>query len=594
LPKKPKTSPFVPSEHPLFIYTLLLAFEVLVFIFSSYKVTGDDDFFWHLATGRFIVENKYVPDKDVFGHVTQGTEWIPFEWGWDVFTYALYTIGGYNLILVFRSLLFTCIFLLFFLLLRKFKVNSVIIFVVLSALLFAIIDRLSPRPHVLTYLFLVLVIYILVSFKYIDRQKYAKKLYFLPLIFLLWSNSHMGVLAGGLLLFVFTVSEVIIYFNKRKPFHSEIQPMSRDDLMKLFAVSVVCALALLVNPHFIQTYLYAYSHTKMKLLETVNEWRSPWDAFFGTGFVTTLYKVFLYSGVLILLYAYIKRDLTFALVYIAFLFYSIRAIRFTVDYEIVITFFLAVSLNYFVVRACESKALGGIFNVMLYNNSVKVLLTAAAVIVTLMIPSGQLYQAMRYYRVFGFGINDEFLPLQLVEFMKQNNIRGTPFNHFGTGGLLVWNFPGEKNFIDSRNLNDEIFYEYNGILNMRAGFERKLESRNVDYVIYLDPDLVRRPNDLKQVIVSYLSLHPEEWKLVFWDDKSFLFLKNIPKFSEAINRFEYKVLNPYTALFQPNDFESRVLSQPDRAREEFNRKLKEEPNGILINGIGKTVNKLLK
>jgi len=225
---------------------------------------------------------------------------------------------------------------------------------------------------------------------------------------------------------------------------------------------------------------------------------------------------------------------------------------------------------------------------------VKVLLTAAAVIVTLMIPSGQLYQAMRYYRVFGFGINDEFLPLQLVEFMKQNNIRGTPFNHFGTGGLLVWNFPGEKNFIDSRNLNDEIFYEYNGILNMRAGFERKLESRNVDYVIYLDPDLVRRPNDLKQVIVSYLSLHPEEWKLVFWDDKSFLFLKNIPKFSEAINRFEYKVLNPYTALFQPNDFESRVLSQPDRAREEFNRKLKEEPNGILINGIGKTVNKLLK
>jgi hypothetical protein len=594
LPKKPKTTPSVPSENPYFIYGLLLCFEVLVFIFASYKVTGDDDFFWHLATGRFIIENKYVPDKDVFGHVTQGTDWIPFEWGWDVFTYGLYNIGGYNLILVFRSLVFTLIFLLFFLLLRRFKVNSVVMFVVLSALLFAIIDRLSPRPHILTYLFLVLVIYILASFRYLDRQRYVKKLYFLPLIFLVWSNTHMGVLAGGLVLFVFTLSEIIIYFNPRKFAGSEIKPLSGEELKKLSAISVVCALMLLVNPHFIQTYLYAYSHTKMKLLETVNEWRSPWDPFFGTGFVTTLYKIFLYSGLLILIYAYIKRDLTFALIYIAFLIYSVRAIRFTVDYEIVITFFLAVSLNYFALRAFHSKALGSIFRFLLQNNSVKVALSAAAVVVMFMIPSGQLYQAMRYYRVFGFGINGEFLPLQLIDFMKRNNIRGTPFNHFGTGGLLVWNFPGEKNFLDSRNLNDEIFYEYNGILNMRPGFEKKLESRGVDYVIYLDPDLVRRPNELKQVIVAYLCAHPDEWKLVFWDDKSFLFLKNLPKFQETIDKFDYQILNPYNALFQQKQFEKLVVSDPNRTKEEFNRKVKEEPDGFLVNGIGQSLNKILK
>lgn len=592
--KKIKKTEPSQTENPYFIYVLLLCFEVLVFFFSSYKVTGDDDFFWHLATGRFIIENKYVPDKDVFGHVTQGTEWIPFEWGWDVFTYGLYSIGGYNLILVFRSLVFTLIFLLFFLLLRKFKVNSVVVFVVLSALLFAIIDRLSPRPHVLTYLFLVLVIYILASFKYLDRQRYVKKLYFLPLIFLVWSNTHMGVLAGGLVVFVFTVSEIIIYFNPRKFSGSEIKPLSGEELKKLVAISVVCALMLLVNPHFIQTYLYAYSHTKMKLLETVNEWRSPWDPFFGTGFVTTLYKIFLYTGVLILIYAYIKKDLTFALIYIAFLIYSVRAIRFTVDYEIVITFFLAVSLNYFAMRASQSKASGGIFKFLLYNNSIKVVLAAATVIVTFMIPSGQLYQIIRYYRIFGFGINDEFLPLQMIDFMKQNNIRGTPFNHFGTGGLLVWNFPGERNFIDSRNLNDEIFFEYNSILSMRPGFEKKLENRSIDYIIYLDPDLVRRPNELKQTIVTYLSAHSDEWKLVFWDDKSFLFLKNIPKFQEIINNFDYQILNPYNALFQQKEFEKRVQSDPDRTKEEFNRKVKEEPNGILVNGIGQSLNKIIK
>jgi len=159
----------LPKENSYFIYGLLITFEVFVFIFSSYKVTGDDDFFWHLATGRYIVENKIVPDRDIFGYVTEGNDWIPFEWGWDVLTYGLYNLGGYNLILLFRSLSFVFVFFLLFALLRKFKVNATLIFVVLTTLLFAIIDRLSPRPHVLSYVFFITIIYIFTCFKYLDR-----------------------------------------------------------------------------------------------------------------------------------------------------------------------------------------------------------------------------------------------------------------------------------------------------------------------------------------------------------------------------------------------------------------------------------------
>jgi hypothetical protein len=119
----------------------------------SYQISGDDDLFWHLATGRYIVENKVVPDKDVFGHITSGTEWIPFEWGWDLLTYGLYNIGGYNAILLFRSLAFCFIFLLLYLLLRKFRVNSFLSVFALFVLLVAIMDRFSPRPHIL-YIFL--------------------------------------------------------------------------------------------------------------------------------------------------------------------------------------------------------------------------------------------------------------------------------------------------------------------------------------------------------------------------------------------------------------------------------------------------------
>ncbi len=576
-------------ENKYYVWGLFAVFSVLVFLASTYKVSGDDDFFWHLATGRYIVEHKVVPDTDIFGFATQGVEWIPFEWGWDVLTYGLYNIAGYNTILVFRSIAFVFIFFLYFKLFQKFKINSFLSLLILFVLLIGIMDRLSPRPHVITYIFFAIIIYILTSFKYLDREKYVKKLYFLPIIFLVWGNMHMGALAGGLFLFIFAVSEVIIFYYPKKFSSNDIKPLSISQLKVLLIISVLSALALLVNPHGINTYIYAYSHTKMKMLETVNEWRSPFDTMFGTGYVITLYKVFLFGGLIILIYSYIRKDLFQAILYIVLFFYSIRAIRFTVDYEFLIVFFFAYSMNYFIMRTGKTKAV----SFLLYNNGVKIAAAAALIYICFQVPSGNIYETLRYYRVFGWGINDDFLPVQLFDFMKENDIKGTPYNHFGTGGYLVWNFPGQKNFIDSRNLNDNIFNEYNSIMSKTPGFEKKMEKYNFDYVIYLDPDLIRRPNDLQRVIVSYLARNPE-WKLVFWDDKSMLFLKNIPKFSDVINKFEYKVLNPYTSLFFENEFAQNVSRNPVETKLEMDRKFKTEPQGYLFRRMEQQAGTVLK
>jgi hypothetical protein len=177
--------------------------------------------------------------------------------------------------------------------------------------------------------------------------------------------------------------------------------------------------------------------------------------------------------------------------------------------------------------------------------------------------------------------------------MKENRISGTPFNHFGTGGYIVWSTPGEKNFIDSRNLNDDIFNEYNLILSMRPGFEKKLEERGIDYFVYLDPDLIRRPNDLKGLVTAYFSRNPD-WKLIFWDDKSMLFVKNIPKFEEVINKYGYKVLNPYTFLFFKPEFDNNLKLNPKTAKDEISRKLKSDPNGILFQNMNQAAGKVLQ
>lgn len=562
-------------------YGLLILFGIFLVLFTTFKITGDDDVFWHLATGRYIVETGHVPSVDIFGFVTQGQQWMPFEWGWDVLTYTLYNIGGYTALSILRTFIFVFIFWIFYVVLKKFKVNtflSVLFFLILA---FGIMDRLTPRPHVMSMLFFVVLLYIFFDYRYFRRGT-GKLIYFLPLVFLIWANMHMGILAGLFLFGIFILSEIVNYFGKS---NQGISPLSKKQLQMLIALFGLSILAALVNPNFFQTYVYAYDHTKMKLLETINEWRSPFDPVYGGGFVTNIYKFFLFGGLIILYYSMRKKDYFPALVYVGFAIYSVRAVRFTVDYIMIIFVFFVIALDFILAEFSKEK-----LNSILRNSPVpSVIIMAVLAYLIFNIPNNKLYlEQLQYYRVSGFGINSDFIPVQMFDFMREHKIPETgqrPLNHFGSGGYLVWNFPESKNFIDSRNLNDEIFGEYNTLIAKRPGFENKLKQYDFDYSIYLAPDLVRAPAEMEQTIISYFSKKQDDWKLVFWDDKSFLFLKNLPKFKEIIDKYEYKYVTPYNFGYQKQSIENGMKNDPERVKSEIDRKLSTEPNGVIINTI---------
>ena len=571
---------------------MMLLFAVFIMMFTTFKISGDDDVFWHLATGKYIAETHHVPSEDIFGFVTQGQQWMPFEWGWDLITYGLYSAGGYTAISIFRTIVFLLIFFIFFRIMRKFGVSYTMIFLILLLTAFGIIDRLTPRPHIMSLLFFAVLIYLLTEYKYFNRKN-VRILYFIPFLFLLWANIHMGVLAGALLLLVFFISELILFLKPDKFSTKEIPALTKKEISLLGIISAVSILVMLVNPNGIATYFYAYDHTKMKLLETINEWRSPFDSMFSGGFVTNIYKFFLFGGLFVLYYSYRKKDIFPGLLYIVFAVYSVRAVRFTVDYIIIITVFLAIAL-YFIICGFKSS---GIKNLLSVNPLPKVLLELILIFMIFNIPNDKLYlETLKYYRVSGFGINSDFMPVQMFDFMRENKIPETgqrPLNHFGSGGYLVWSFPGAKNFIDSRNLNDEIFNEYNTLIGKGPGFEKKLKDYDFDYSIYLAPDLVRVPKEMENSIISYFSKNSDEWKLVFWDDKSFLFLKNEPKFKEIIDKYEYKYVTPYNFMYRKNIIDDAVRTDPGRVKSEIDRKLKEEQNGLIINTINNTFSKNL-
>ncbi len=578
------------KENPVFNYALLGIFLIFLGFFTTFKITGDDDVFWHLATGRYIIQAGHVPSTDIFGYMTQGQQWMPFEWGWDVITYSIYTFSGYTGLSVFRTLLLMAVFLIFYYLLQKFKVSNTFSIAALLVLAFGMIDRLTPRPHLMSYLFFALLIYIICEFRYFNRGN-RKVLYLIPVIFLLWANLHMGIIAGGFLMALFFLSELA---GAYKPGNNpSVPPLERRDLIFLFSILAVSALMMLVNPNFLQTYIYAYEHTKMKMLETVNEWMSPFSGRYEDSLVSYIYKGLLFAGFINILYAVKKKDWFYAILYAAFAIYSVRAMRFTVDFVIITFVFTTVSVNYyinhlkndslkdFVLKKPPMKIAAGIFIVFLIFN----------------IPDNKLYlQYLTYYRVTGTGINSDFIPTAMFDFMKENKVAETGervFNHFGTGGFFVWNFEGKQNFIDSRNLNDDIFFKYQQILTKRPGFEQKLDEYGIDYVIYLAPDLVRDPKEMENTCISYFSKNPN-WKLIFWDDKSFLWVRNLPKFRELIEKYEYKYISPYSYAYNRQLIEKGINEDLQTFKKETERKIAEEPNGIVISSTLKVYGNRIK
>jgi hypothetical protein len=559
-------------ENQVFNYILLFAFALFICFLTTFKISADDDVFWHLATGRYIIQNIHVPSTDVFGYISQGQKWIPFEWGWDVITFSVFNFGGFYSLSIFRTLIVLAIFSLFIIILRRNNINYSLIIIFSFVLIFGILTRLSIRPQLATYFFIVFLIYSLLNY---NGNKSI--LYIIPAIFLVWANMHMGMILGMVLFAVFIVSEIIRdFFINRKSLDDD-KKRSLKYLLYSFLFSLA---AILINPNFISTYYYTFRHSQMDMLEQINEWKSPLRAAAIAGYNVKIYLFFLITGIAIIYYSVKKKNYFPLLIYVSVGFYSLQAIRFITDFMLSAFAFWMIAVNFVISKYKINKHLNKI--------AVKIVLTVFLTFAIINIADNSLYIKYlgNYFRESGFGVNEKFFPKAMFDFIQKeeiNKIGEKPFNNLKIGGYFIWNFPESKNFIDSRNLNDSIYTLYKNIDLKKPGFENLIDKLEIDYVMYSTPSLTVNATEIERNIVSYLSTNNDKWKLIYWDDRSFLFVRNIPKFNNVISKFEYKYLSPYQFIFQRDLFNKKYLSDKVSANAELKKKYNEEPKGIIIN-----------
>jgi hypothetical protein len=175
------------------LFSLFFLFFISLFYLLK-KVPLNPDTYWHLSSGREIIQNRGLPEVDNFSY-TGPTRWYSHEWLFDVVVYAVSKITGIDNLFYFNLILWLIIIFELFLII-KIKTNLLNLPVYLPFFLMAVyllLPFVVLRPHVFTYIFLLYFLYVLEN----EPIKKNYPLYFsLPFATIIWVNFHAATITG--------------------------------------------------------------------------------------------------------------------------------------------------------------------------------------------------------------------------------------------------------------------------------------------------------------------------------------------------------------------------------------------------------------
>ena len=257
----------------------------------SVRLLGDAGIGWHIRTGQQILASHAVPRVDSFSSTMAGKTWFAWEWMYDVIVGALERWAGLNGVVWFTAVVIAGVFAWTFRLLLRRGTNVFVALVLLLLAASASMIHFLARPHVLSWLFT------LVWFWILDSSESGclpadsagpsatnsaagswRRLWFLPLLTLVWVNVHGGFLIGFVLLAIYWLSAVWYAVTLREDKFDEFLAKLRwrTQARRLAGVGFAAGVASLVNPYGwnLHAHIYGYLSNRF-LMEHIDEFQSP-------------------------------------------------------------------------------------------------------------------------------------------------------------------------------------------------------------------------------------------------------------------------------------------------------------------------------
>jgi len=482
--------PFISRFLPDFAGVVCLVVFLVSLATKRDVIFSDGDSFWHIKAGSVMLKTHKLIDSDIFSHTAAGKSWTAHEWLSEVIMASIHKVAGLEGIFCFFLLITALTFWLLLKITEK-QANQWVAFGCVAVALVFCQGHLSARPHLFTWLFMVVTLAILL--------KGGKQLFWMPVIITVWANLHGGFILGIVLQLIFLFgtaleNRLVIKTPYREVLH-QLKIPAFVLLLSIFAVGI--------NPFGYELLLFPLQVSKGVFSVMINEWHAP-D-------LQEMWYFRFYLIALVLLVSFSKSAVTWTerLLIVFFLNAALTHIRHISLLLIALTPFVARMLNtYFDTYFRRSAS----------NVGEQLQLSArSGPWLTVAIALGLIVFGSIDHRSLTFltpkkmiGVESEQLN-QLVDYLDENPPEGKMFNEYSLGGYLLYALATPpKVFIDGRAdmYGEQILSDYDKISSARLEREGLLDKYEIDWIVFeQDTDLVKDLNGSNKWQTTYKNDH---------------------------------------------------------------------------------------
>ncbi|MBR2828331.1 MAG: hypothetical protein IKE70_03785 [Bacilli bacterium] len=318
---------------------MVIFLSILLFLTNlSFNIRPiyNNDYYWHISVGKWILENKKIPIEDIFSWwgKSHHLPFISHEWLSDIFMYIIGNIGILLILILITSFLFyfLCKKLNFS---KRMNFSNTFKFLYLF-LGIKILVSIEVRPLMFSLLFFSIFLILLEKYLNNDKKKYF---FFLLILQLLWVNMHGG--SSSLIPLILGI--LCIYGFLEKIFSSNKKHLIYSKLKKILLLLVFIIIISFINPYSYKILLYPFLNMMdSTMINSIREWGSiDFHGILGIYYFSLLFLPFL--SILLSKKRVSFLDLIFLF---GFLFMSLRSLRFIQFYIIIGSIIIGKYMNF--------------------------------------------------------------------------------------------------------------------------------------------------------------------------------------------------------------------------------------------------------
>lgn len=477
-PPHSETSPRKAARRDFLCCLCILLFTGITY----YSNIWDLDFFWQLATGRWIVENAALPNLDPFGVYLAATGdraeiILKGYWLCQILYFWIYSALGYAGFALLKALTFITLIWGQFLFLRKRGVGLALAALQSLLVYTEFLAFRADRPQIFAYGGMLLVIVL------IELRHYR----WVPLVMIIWANIHGSFLVGVVIIGIYAAVEFIRLCTKTSA--------GPSTLLWYLAAAISAG----INPNHLKALPVVIFSRGGAYEKTIFEYISPLSLALQYNDIYWGYFLVLSIGAALIIILRKRIPLEQMVIFTAMALLSLSSARYIPFLLIYGSIYTALWASPLLVKWADSGILAlAAFSFM-------------AIICIFDLKDGRGYTK---------GIEHGRFPVKATEFINKAVPAKRTYCNTYWGGYLLWASPGRKISSDSRALSIEQYMHDLSLLSSPDSL-RKLSMSGFDTVL----TSAFNPITGEKYLLWQLLANSPQWQLAYADETALVFVK---------------------------------------------------------------------